>query len=235
MRTTIIALALFAAAAPASAQMGGKIKWTAGKPERLGEEVAREAAEKTCVYFAARWDQTCKKLDEGAFSDEAVVKAAEGWHCVLVDVSDLKVWKESNPRHKLKNSLPTVRFYAKDGALVDEVILTTDADVYLRKFQGESLLYRMHPKDKAQPTKGDTHRVTLRNGNVVDGILQEESNSGVRVRYSAGGKEAHTRRFFSGAQGEICNQQTKQCQQRVLDAAVPMPDAAISDAEVDAP
>lgn len=37
------------------------------------------------------------------------------------------------------------------------------------------------------------------------------------------------------AQGEFCNQQTKRCQLRMLDAAVPMPDAAISDAEVDAP
>ena len=193
MRTTAVALVLLAAAAPASAQIGGKIKWTAGKPAQLGEEVAREAAEKTCVYFTARWDPTCKKLDERAFSNEAVVKAAEGWHCVLVDLSDLTVWKESNSRHKLKNSLPTVRFYAKDGALVDELILTTETDVYVRKFQGESLLYRMHPKDKALAEKGDSHRITLRNGNVVDCVLVELTESQVIVMWDKQ-CEAHIKR-----------------------------------------
>lgn len=55
------------------------------------------------------------------------------------------------------------------------------------------------------------------------------------------GEECVTDMDCFRAQGEFCNQQTKQCQQRVLDAAVPtpdaapIPDAAISDAEVDAP
>ncbi len=164
------------------AQDDGKVKWSPGRHDGDYATLAREADQQTVVYFTARWIPLCKKVDEGPFSSDEVVRLSANWKCVRVDCSEAAIWGLARGKQKLAG-IPTVRFYAKDGTMVDEVVGSDETEVYVRKLKGEGRLFKAHPMDLDPSKWHDTHRVFLRNGNVVDGRLKELTEASVAMMY----------------------------------------------------
>ncbi|MBI2932959.1 MAG: HEAT repeat domain-containing protein [Planctomycetes bacterium] len=171
MRHIVVALVLLGAAAPAHAQ-GKEISWIDGKLDQDFSETAAQSRHRTMVFFTARWNSDCQFLRQTVFSDKDIVGLAQEWDCILVDLSDTQDYTRARGRHRLAG-IPTLRFYSEDGAMVDELVATTDAGVITRKLRGETALWKARAINLDPNKWHDTHRVFLRNGNVIDGQLKE--------------------------------------------------------------
>ena len=110
-----ILLAALTLSASLAAQDGGKIAWTgkSGDPKVAMAEANRQKRP-MMLFFTSTGCGPCKKLSAGAFSDAAVVQAAERLTCVYIECD----WGKSNADlsglYKV-DSYPTVLFCGPDG------------------------------------------------------------------------------------------------------------------------
>ncbi len=171
MRMLAVGLIFAIASTPVLAQ-DGQIKWTHGKADQDFAAVALNSKQDTMVYFTARWEPECKKLNDRVFAHDEVVRLSEKWQCVIVDVSELGTYNQAQTRQKL-SGLPTVRFFSKEGKQVDEILLLADVGSYIAKLKGEGRLWKNEQPRIDAAGWMDTHRLYLKNDSPVDGIVKE--------------------------------------------------------------
>jgi len=140
-RSCLVLFALAALAGSAAAGGGGRLRWREGRTLDAALAEARATGTPVMLYFAADYCPGCKALNAGAFSDEGVAKAAEGWIRVLVDSDrDGRVFQ----RYKVQ-AMPTVLFLDPDGAVVGK--LAARASEAVRAQLGElGVAHRRGPK-----------------------------------------------------------------------------------------
>ncbi|MBI4566380.1 MAG: HEAT repeat domain-containing protein [Planctomycetes bacterium] len=182
----LLCVMLAAAVLPISAPLqtpdtgGGKIAWSRGD---LEETLTKSKVEGRPVmaYFTAEWCRFCKRLDAGAFSDDTVVRLSEKYVRVLVDCTDRDVLRAMGERWKIAG-VPAVQFYDAEGRKVGEVVGVASMGELVRRMAPGGEEARV--LEKLGGEWRDTHRVELRNGNVIDGVLEESGKDWVVIRWS---------------------------------------------------
>lgn len=184
MRLTMAAVAIcgFSIADLALGQEGGKIPWQSLPADTNLSQPIQQAGKPAMVYFRAGWSEGCRQLDERAFSDGDVVRLSRAYTCILIDISEYKTQQIAKALHGIAG-LPTVRFYNNRGERVDEVVASSDPELYRRKLRGEGRAWKSGPVD-LDPSKWiDTHRVYLHNGSALDGRLKEVNDEVVILQW----------------------------------------------------
>ncbi len=169
---------------------GGKIKWTPGTPEEALER-AKPSGKPVIAYFRTSNSAFCTQLDALAFSNSDVVKASEAFERVIVDVSDRRVLEQMAAKYAIRG-VPTVIFWNGKGELVQTLQGVQTPETMLRAMSQYSKA--SGPAGGTPPPTGpkveewrDTHRVHLRNGNFVDGKLdQAPSDTELVLLFSKG-------------------------------------------------
>jgi len=178
----VLALCLSSAA---WAQVGGKIAW---KHDPLEEMLAAAAKDGKPVmaYFRADWCTFCPRLDAGPFADDRVVKESQAFVCVMVDCTERTQLMRARARHRVRGT-PTVVLFNTGGQRVDEIIGAAEVDIFLRKLRTAPVAKPVDADPEEKLDQGqwrDTHRVFLRNGNVVDGQLDDFTAEEVMLHYT---------------------------------------------------
>lgn len=109
---------------------GGKVPF--GKDYDAALAKAKERGVPVLLYFWCDWSPYCPELDKGALSDEAVVKAAEEFVPVIVDVS--KDSKRLREKFKVRFA-PTLLFVDAGEKILDEHRDTWEAERVLKTFR----------------------------------------------------------------------------------------------------
>ena len=103
------------AAPPVARLARGKISFVEGYSK--GCEVARAQGKPMLVFFTAHWCHYCHAMADDAFCQEAVVKSADQFVCVLVDADT----EQDVCRHFRVRGYPTIQFLSPQGVPLNRI------------------------------------------------------------------------------------------------------------------
>ncbi len=175
-----IGLILFASLLAPQGAGEGRVAWIKDTLAG-GLEKARTAGKPVILYFAAKDAPECHLLARTVFSDPEVLRASAGFTCLYVDCTDKAVFKEAQERFSVR-SLPVVYFLDANLQLYDAAVGYVEASLFVSKMKRDR---RGEAPRPSASTWVDTHRVILKNGNAIDGRLEERNEEHLLVRYDA--------------------------------------------------
>ena len=96
-----------------------------------GHEVAEQQGKPMLVFFTARWCNFCRQMAEETFTDTDVVRLADRFVAVLVDVeAEPEVCREFRVR-----GYPTVQFLSPQGVPLNRVVGRRPPDQLIPQMQ----------------------------------------------------------------------------------------------------
>jgi len=168
---------------PLQVSDGGRIEWVPGTVDQADGQAAARRGRPSMVYFTADWSQGCRRLDRGAFSDPLVVALSKRFICRRVDLTDPADFERAKATYGL-TGVPTVRFCDQNGEKVDELIASYSAEALIQRLGAEGKTWK-DPAIYVDANRWqDTHRVYLRNGNMLDGLLKEVTDVSVVLQWN---------------------------------------------------
>jgi len=109
-------------ALPGESEAGGQIEWQEYNPVIL--EQAKNEQKPIIIDFYADWCIPCKELDKFTFSNEQVVKKAENFITIKVDLTQFQTEANNALRQEFNiKGVPTIVFLAIKGNEIKELRL----------------------------------------------------------------------------------------------------------------